>query len=185
MIDFVRCRRRARMHKAILSFIPVVIFLMIIAIPRAAADNIGSIAVLVDSGACCVDAICAGNMIEEDCLALEGTWYTDQDCDTGFECPHCGYYVVGDWNGNGRFNLADIIAAWKWAMWPDYPGPALVCDCLGDGTFTFVAMDMNATCSLNIADIIWGYGKLKGQPNELMPCPECPPGPPPFLRDKR
>jgi len=172
------------MNKIILRSIPIAIILVAIVIPRAEADEIRPVSVPVDSGACCVEAVCAGDMPEEGCLALGGTWYIDQDCDAGFECPKCGYYVVGDWNGSGRFNIADIIEVLRWARWPDYPGPALICDCLEDGTFTFVAMDMNATCSFNLGDIVWGYGRLMGQPNTLTPCPECPPGPPPSPRDR-
>lgn len=84
-------------------------------------------------------------------------------------------YVIGDYNGSGAFNVADIIAAFgKLKGQPNEP--ALLCECpYGGGNSWAVAMDLNASCNFNIADVIWGFGKLKGQTNDLVPCPDCPP----------
>lgn len=87
----------------------------------------------------------------------------------------CGEYIIGDYNGNGAFNVADIISSFgKLKGQPNDPG--LLCECpAGSGNSWAVAMDVNGSCSFNIADVIWGFGKLKGQPNILEACPDCPP----------
>ncbi len=76
------------------------------------------------TGACCVKFECVGNMEEQDCHALGGVWYSGEDCDAGFECPMefpCGSYVVGDFNGSGKFNVADIIEAFQCSSCPAIP----------------------------------------------------------------
>jgi len=90
----------------------------------------------------------------------------------------CGPYVVGDYNGNGTFNLADVIWGYGKLKGQNNP-PGLLCECPAESGNTWaVAGDVNASCAFNLADIIWGYGKLKGQPNTLAPCGDCPPGAP-------
>jgi hypothetical protein len=86
----------------------------------------------------------------------------------------CGNYTVGDFNGSGLFNVADIVNAYSYIghQWPD---PALLCECPDDGPIWAVAMDVNSSCSVNIADVVDGYSKLKTGSPELTPCLDCPP----------
>ncbi len=89
--------------------------------------------------------------------------------------PICEY-VVGDYNGSGSFNVADVIAAFS-KLKTGTPEAAFSCECPhGSGNFWAVAMDVNNSCSFNIADVITGFSKLKVGFPEPVPCEDCPPG---------
>ncbi|MEE9553519.1 MAG: hypothetical protein V3W18_04405 [candidate division Zixibacteria bacterium] len=85
-------------------------------------------------------------------------------------------YVVGDYNGNNTFNVADIISAFS-KLKTGSPEASLLCECpLGSGDVWAVAVDLNNSCGFNIADVIAGFSKLKTGEPELIPCEACPPG---------
>ncbi|MEE9553516.1 MAG: hypothetical protein V3W18_04390 [candidate division Zixibacteria bacterium] len=85
-------------------------------------------------------------------------------------------YVVGDFNGNLNFNIADVIATFS-KLKTGSPEASLLCDCPpGSGDVWAVAMDLNNSCSFNVADVIAGFSKLKTGEPELIPCELCPPG---------
>jgi len=89
--------------------------------------------------------------------------------------PVCDY-VVGDFNGNAIFNIADVISAFS-KLQTGAPEPAYPCECPpGSGNVWAVAMDLNNTCNFNIADIVVGFSKLQIGSPEPVPCDECPPG---------
>ncbi len=91
----------------------------------------------------------------------------------------CGHYVVGDFTGNGYFNVADVIASYS-KLKTGSPEPALVCECPpGGGRSWAVAMDVTGNCFFNIADIITAYSKLKTGSPPLEYCQSCPPAPSP------
>ena len=84
-------------------------------------------------------------------------------------------YVVGDFNGSGAMNIADVVSAFS-RLKTGSPDPALLCECpTGSGVEWAVAMDVNASCGFNIADVIAAFSKLLTGSPELIPCPECPP----------
>ncbi len=87
----------------------------------------------------------------------------------------CGEYVVGDFNGDGEFNAADIIDAFS-RLKTGQPQAALICECpLESGNNWSVAMDVNGSCAFNISDIIDSFSKFKTGSPELVPCEHCPP----------
>ena len=87
----------------------------------------------------------------------------------------CGDYVIGDFNGSGEFNIADVIEAFL--KLNGGPGePALICECPpGSGNEWAVAMDVNSSCTFNISDVIDAFSKLKTGRPLLTPCLDCPP----------
>jgi len=90
----------------------------------------------------------------------------------------CGYYVVGDFNGSGTFNIADIVESFS-NLKTGLPDPALLCECPpGSGNEWAVAMDVNGSCGFNVADIVSGFSYLKTGSPEPTPCGICPPGEP-------
>jgi hypothetical protein len=90
----------------------------------------------------------------------------------GIPCPP---YVVGDFNGSGALNIADIIDSYS-RLKTGLPEPYLFCECPpGSENILAVGMDVNNTCLFNIADIITAYSKLKLGTPELIPCEDCPP----------
>jgi len=92
----------------------------------------------------------------------------------GYGMPGC-QYVVGDFNGSGAFNVADIIDAFSFLR-TGLPLPALLCECPpGSGNEWAVAMDVNNSCGFNIADIVSGFSRLKTGSPEPVPCELCPP----------
>ncbi|MEE9553171.1 MAG: sialidase family protein [candidate division Zixibacteria bacterium] len=94
---------------------------------------------------------------------------------TTMENTGCGYYAIGDFNGNDVFNVADIIEAFS-KLKIGSPDPAYSCECpYGSGEEWAVVMDVNNSCGFNIADIIAGFSKLKTGEPELVPCEDCPP----------
>lgn len=110
-------------------------------------------------------------------------WWVDNVCILGLGGGPCGDYVVGDWNGSGEFNVADIISAFG-RLRGQPNDPDFICECPpGSGNEWPVAMDVNNSCNFNIADVIWAFGKLRGQENELVPCELCPPDPSPLPRE--
>ncbi len=86
----------------------------------------------------------------------------------------CGDYVVGDYNGSGTFNVADIISAFS-KLKTGTPDAALLCECPVGANPWAVAMDVNNSCAFNVADVIAGFSKLKTGAPPLVPCEECPP----------
>ena len=105
------------------------------------------------------------------------------DMELAFACleiqgPSCGYYVIGDFNGSGAFNIADIVESFS-NLKTGLPDPALLCECPpGSGNEWAVAMDVNNSCGFNVADIVSGFSRLKTGSPELTPCGICPPGEP-------
>lgn len=84
-------------------------------------------------------------------------------------------YVVGDFNGSGVFNIADIIDSFS-KLKTGGPEADLLCECPpGGGNFWAVAMDVNNSCNFNIADVVIAFSKLKTGLPELVPCEQCPP----------
>jgi len=105
------------------------------------------------------------------------------DVELEFAClkiqgPSCGYYVIGDFNGSGAFNIADIVESFS-NLKTGLPDPALLCECPpGSENEWAVAMDVNSSCSFNVADIVSGFSYLKTGSPEPTPCGICPPGEP-------
>ena len=105
------------------------------------------------------------------------------DVELHFACleiqgPSCGYYVIGDFNGSGAFNIADIVESFS-NLKTGLPDPALLCECPpNSGNEWAVAMDVNNSCSFNVADIVSGFSYLKTGSPEPTPCGICPPGEP-------
>lgn len=94
------------------------------------------------------------------------------------ETGGCGPYIVGDFNGSGIFNVADIVNAFS-KLIIGSPDAYLQCECPpGGGNIWAVAFDVNNSCSFNIADIVVGYSRLMIGSPELVPCQSCPPGSP-------
>jgi len=90
----------------------------------------------------------------------------------------CGFYVIGDYNGNETFNVADIIAAFS-KLQTGSPDAALLCECPpGGGIIWAVAMDVNNNCIFNVADVIAGFSRLQTGAPLLVACELCPPGTP-------
>jgi len=109
----------------------------------------------------------------------DGSWNGDFDvfvAKFGPEGPPPCNYVIGDFNGSGVFNIADIVDAFS-RLKTGLPEPAYLCECPpGSGNEWAVAMDVNNSCAFNVADIIDGFSKLKTGLPELVPCDQCPPG---------
>lgn len=87
----------------------------------------------------------------------------------------CGFYIVGDFNGSGAFNVADIVDSFS-KLKTGSPDPGLECECrLGSGIVWAVAMDVNNSCTFNVADVVSGFSYLKTGSPEPVPCEDCPP----------
>jgi len=85
------------------------------------------------------------------------------------------HYVIGDWDGSGTMNIADIVDSFS-NLKIGSPGPSYECECpAGSGNLWAVAMDVNETCTFNIADVVAAFSKLKTGLPDLLPCPDCPP----------
>ena len=97
---------------------------------------------MAQKGACCIDLECIDTIEENACHIIGGVWFLNEDCDAGFECPMefpCGSYVVGDFNGSGKFNVADLVEYFNMIFIPRYP--LLLCECPpGSGNFWHVRM---------------------------------------------
>jgi len=148
----------------------VLMFILLSAYMDAAAQQ----------GACCVELDCVGTMTEEECLILGGNWFENEDCDAGFDCEStypCGHYIIGDFNGNGAFNIADIVAAFS-KLRTGSPDAALLCECPpGSGNIWAVAFDLNGSCNFNLADVILACSRRLIPEIPFYPCPQCPPAP--------
>jgi hypothetical protein len=95
-----------------------------------------------------------------------------------FNAIACSEYTVGDYNGSGAFNVADIIDSYS-RLKTGLPEPASICECPPEsGEFWAVATDVNNSCAFNVADIVDGYSFLKTGSPEPSPCELCPPGEP-------
>ena len=95
-----------------------------------------------------------------------------------FRQNECGLYIVGDFNGSGEFNVADIISSFS-KLSTGSPEPGMTCECpSGSGNVWGVAMDVNNSCAFNVADIVIAYQKLALGHPELIPCAQCPPSGP-------
>jgi hypothetical protein len=87
----------------------------------------------------------------------------------------CGEYVVGDYNGSGVFNVADVVDGYS-KLKTGLPQAAMICECPPEsGNVWAVAMDLNNSCAFNVADIVIAVHKLQGAPIEFIPCEFCPP----------
>lgn len=116
----------------------------------------------------------AGTMSSPNYIVESGFWVG-----TGSSGGGCGFYVVGDYNGNETFNVADIIGAFS-KLQTGSPDAALLCECPpGEGNIWAVAMDVNNNCAFNVADVIAGFSRLQTGSPELIPCELCPPDSPP------
>lgn len=83
------------------------------------------------------------------------------------------HYVVGDFNGDGRFDGMDVVYASKY--YANIPSSAYACECpKGSGNAWHVAGDVDGSCSFNGLDITYMVTYFKGGPL-LRPCPDCPP----------
>jgi hypothetical protein len=135
------------------------------------------------TGACCVDEECVDTMSEDACWWMCGYWYEGEDCDQGFECPTdypCGFYVVGDYNGSGQLNVADIVEMYSKLKTGSPVYPDLLCECPPDsGNFWPVRGDVNNSCTFNIADVVIAMGHGWIPERCLRPCAYCPPAPEP------
>lgn len=98
-------------------------------------------------------------------------YQTDFSC-LNFNVNPCGFYIVGDYNGSGSFNVADVISAFSYLK-TGQPHAALICECPPNSGIEWpVAMDLNNSCTFNIADICKAFGI---PPWILEPCEHCPP----------
>jgi len=97
---------------------------------------------------------------------------------TGAQGSLCGPYVVGDYNGSGSSNVADVVDMWSKLKIGTPVYPYLLCECPPGADPWPLRGDVNNSCNMNVSDIVWLFGKLKGQPNVLAPCAACPPGAP-------
>jgi len=107
-----------------------------------------------------------------------------QDYISILEGGSCGNYVVGDYNGSGSFNVADVVSAFS-KLKTGSPDPYLLCECPpGSGNIWAVAMDVNNSCSMNVADVVAAFSRLKTGAPDLFPCSLCPPAPSPRIGDQ-
>ncbi len=110
-----------------------------------------------------------------DCLIGE---LDQSDVALDFAClwfDPCRNYVIGDFNGSGEFNIADIVDSFS-KLKIDQPEAALICECPPEsGDSWAIAADVNNSCSFNVTDVIAGFSKLKTGSPELVPCEACPP----------
>jgi hypothetical protein len=90
----------------------------------------------------------------------------------------CSEYTIGDFNGSGAFNVADLVVSYS-KLKTGLPEPASICECPPEsGYFWAVAADVNNSCAFNVADVVDGYSFLKTGSPEPEPCWMCPPGEP-------
>lgn len=112
------------------------------------------------------------SIIDANIGELEPWMYSvDYSC-LNFDVNPCGFYVPGDFNGSGSFNVADIIAAYSYLRHGS-PLPSLICECPPESGIEWpVVMDLNNSCTFDMADLNIIY--LKDQ-NFIEPCEHCPP----------
>jgi hypothetical protein len=82
-------------------------------------------------------------------------------------------YVVGDFNGDGRFDGMDVVYAAKYFKGSSIPPYS--CECpTGSGNTWFVNGDVDGSCSFSGADLTLMVKYFKG--GQLpKPCPDCQP----------
>lgn len=80
-------------------------------------------------------------------------------------------YVVGDVNGSGSFNGADVVYGIEYFL--GGVTPVYICECT-TGDWWYVAGDVNASCTYNGADITRSVRYFTGGALP-QPCPDCPP----------
>ena len=124
-------------------------------------------------------------MTHQELTVDENVWLTPDDVAQGYDTVVgeamswisgiCGEYTIGDFNGSGTFNVADIIDSFS-KLKIGSPEPGMVCECpYSSGDEWAVAMDVNNSCGFNVADVISAFSKLKTGEPELVPCEACPP----------
>jgi len=87
----------------------------------------------------------------------------------------CAYYVAGDFNYSGAFNVADILDMHS-NLLTGSPPPGFTCDCAG--RVWGVVGDVNNSCAFNISDVVDGYSYLKTGAPPVELCDECLPSHP-------
>lgn len=88
----------------------------------------------------------------------------------------CGPYVVGDYNGSGAANVADVVDMFSRLKTGSPVYPELDCECpFGSGNIWAVRADVNASCNFNVADVVGLFSYLKTGDPLPEPCPDCPP----------
>jgi hypothetical protein len=116
-------------------------------------------------------------LINYDCSKLERASYEILYGPIQFVENPCAGDMSGDFNGDGYFNMADITDSYAKLKF-GIPGAACYLECpLGSGSEWPVAMDLNNSCSFNLADVIIAYKKFRGGSIQFMPCEYCPPEP--------
>ncbi len=87
----------------------------------------------------------------------------------------CGDYILGDYNGSGSVNIADLITAYSYLITCS-PDAVVMCQCPpGQGEEFAVAFDLNNSCTFNIADVYAFSRYLPDMPWMLEPCEYCQP----------
>ena len=87
----------------------------------------------------------------------------------------CGNYIVGDYNGNGSINVADLIAALSYLQ-TCAPEAAVMCQCPpGQGEEFAVAFDLNNTCTFDLIDYYLFMEIFPDTPWLAEPCEYCAP----------
>lgn len=92
-----------------------------------------------------------------------------------FNVHGCDFYVPGDFNYSGFFNVADILDMHS-NLATGNPPPGFTCDC--DGRVWGVVGDVNNSCEFNIADVVDGFSYLKTGSPPVFPCDQCLPSHP-------
>ena len=87
----------------------------------------------------------------------------------------CDYYVPGDYNHNGSFNVSDIISMHS-RLATGSPEPGFTCDCAG--RVWGVVADVNNSCSFNINDVIHALSFITTGGPPIEPCELCLPSHP-------
>ena len=81
----------------------------------------------------------------------------------------CDFYIPGDFNGSGEFNVADIVESFS-NLSTGAPEGGLICECPpGSGNGWAVAMDVNNNCVFNVADVVVAYQRLAFGQIEFVP----------------
>ncbi|MEE9555071.1 MAG: FG-GAP-like repeat-containing protein [candidate division Zixibacteria bacterium] len=87
----------------------------------------------------------------------------------------CEYYITGDFNNSGAFNVVDIISMHS-KLATGSPDPGFYCECAGQEWG--VVGDVNNSCTFNISDVIAGFSRLKTGTPLIEPCDQCLPSHP-------
>ena len=87
----------------------------------------------------------------------------------------CEFYIPGDYNNNGAFNISDIIAMHS-RLVTGNPEPGFTCYCAGREWG--VVGDINNSCTFNINDVIHGISFMTTGAPPVEACDECLPSHP-------